>query len=104
MRQKQTTITTESPSLLGRLSIILVLLFIAIQLYVLSTVGTQGEKVSTLRDAQAEIKIENEILRARISELQSTQEIRKTANEHLQMRPAQVVYVDAGEFYVAAQQ
>ncbi|KXK27410.1 MAG: Cell division protein FtsL [candidate division WS6 bacterium OLB20] len=96
--------TTESPSLLKKLSVVLVLMFIAIQLYVLSTVGTQGERVSELRDRQAEVKIENEILRARISELQSTTEIRKTANEHLQMQPAQVVYVDASEFYVAAQQ
>ncbi|KXK08693.1 MAG: hypothetical protein QY330_00545 [Candidatus Dojkabacteria bacterium] len=94
---------SKSGSLATRLIFTLVALFIIIQLYVLSSVGTQGEKVKYLRDMQAQVKIENEILRASIANLQSSQEISKTASEHLRMQPAQVVYIDLGQYNISAQ-
>jgi regulator of replication initiation timing len=90
-------------SLLPTLAVLLIMSFFVVQLIVLTSIGTQGEKVKTIRDSQTELKIENEILRARIYEMQSTQEIRKTANEELQMKPVDVQYLDLDQLQITAQ-
>lgn len=90
-------------SKLGFAVVVVSLVFIALQLYVLSSVGTQGERVSDIRDKQAQIKIDNEIKRARIMELQSNQAVAGTV-ENLQMQPTKVNYINPDLVNVAAQQ
>jgi hypothetical protein len=45
--------------------------FVIMQLYLLTNVGTKGQELSDIRNQQNEIKIENEILKAKILELRS---------------------------------
>lgn len=82
--------------------ILLIVSFVVMQLYTLSSIGTQGEKVSFLRSRQANVKVENEILRAKIRELQSTDNIIDTATDRLQMNSADVTYL-AKDNLLAAQ-
>ncbi|MEI7579674.1 MAG: hypothetical protein WCJ58_06635 [bacterium] len=71
----------------------ILIIFIVFQLYVLTTVGTQGEKVSALRLQQSELKIENEIKRAQIMQLQSSNLIQETVSS-LKMSQVSVEYID----------
>ena len=90
-------------SKLGIAVVIVTLVFVSLQLYVLSSVGTQGARVSDIRDRQAQIKIDNEIKRAKVMELQSNQAVAATV-ENLQMQPTKVNYINPDLVNVAAQQ
>jgi cell division protein FtsI/penicillin-binding protein 2 len=81
----------------------LIIGFIAIQLYVLTVVGPQGEKLSDIRKQQSEIKIQNEIARAKILDLQSNPQILHTISEKLQLEPAKLTFLDPNQPPVAAQ-
>lgn len=73
--------------------VILIVLFIGLQLYVLTNVGTEGEKVSQIKQEQTRLRIENEIKQAEILKLQSRKEI-LTSIENLDMKETEVIMID----------
>jgi hypothetical protein len=89
--------------LLIKLLVFMIVGFIAIQLYVLTSVGTQGEKLSQVRQQQSEVKIQNEIIKARILELQSNPRIQETVTQKLQLNPAEVIYLEPEPDLISAQ-
>jgi len=68
VKKKKTNLFTIIP-------LILVGAFFAFQLIVLSNVGDKGEKITTLKRQQETLKVENEIYRAKIMELQTSQSV-----------------------------
>lgn len=93
----------QKGSFLIRILIGLVTTFVVMQLYILTSIGTQGERVSAVRTQQSDLKIENEIKRARILELQSNDAIKNTV-QNLQMYPVKVEYIDVNYLDISAQQ
>lgn len=102
-KPKQIVTKTAKSSLLVKLSVFLIIVFMAMQLHILTSVGTQGQKVSELRRLQAEVKLQNEIKRARVQELQASSEIKETATTRLQMEPAAVIIIDDSLLQATAQ-
>ncbi|MCA9383176.1 hypothetical protein KC909_02315 [Candidatus Dojkabacteria bacterium] len=100
---KNTQTTSKKGSRLVPILFGLLIIFVVLQLYILTSVGTQGERVSQVRNEQAEIKIENEITRAKILELQSNGAVAETV-ENLQMNPATVKYIDINYQNISAQE
>lgn len=74
-------------------SVALIIVFFGLQLFVLNTVGAQGERVNQVRDEQNRLRIENEIKQAEILKLQSRKEI-LTSIENLDMKESEVVMID----------
>jgi len=73
----------------------LIVLFIGMQLFILTRVGTQGERVNQVKQEQTRLRIENEIIQARILNLQSRKEILSSI-DNLNMKEAEVVLVNKG--------
>ncbi len=71
----------------------LIVLFIGMQLYVLTKVGTQGEKVNQIKQEQTRLRIENEIKQAEVLKLQSRSEILSSI-ENLDLKEAEVVLIN----------
>ena len=72
----------------------LIVLFIGLQLFVLTRIGSQGERVNQVKIEQNRLKIENEIKQAEVLKLQSRKEI-LTSIENLDMRESEVVMIDS---------
>src|SRR3972149_5435288 len=72
----------------------LIVLFIALQLYTLSSVGTKGEQVSYLKRKQSEVKIENEIRKAQILELQSNQAVLTGLVDKIPLQEKNIISID----------
>ena len=64
------------------LVLFLAAVFVTMQLYILSNLGTKGEELSLIKNSQNTIKIENEILRARVLALKSNQAVLDGLNNH----------------------
>lgn len=71
----------------------LVVLFIGMQLFVLTRVGTQGERVNQIKQEQTRLRIENEIKQAEVLKLQSRKEILSSI-DNLDMKEAEVVLIN----------
>lgn len=92
----------KNNKLLFSILTIMLILFVALQLYTLSNIGTKGEQVSNLKKREAEIKIENEIKRAHILELQSNQAVLNGLNEKINLVPKNIISIDSSETSVSA--
>lgn len=83
--------------------IILVTGFVVIQLYLLTNVGTKGEELSKIRSEQNSIKVENEILKAKVLELRSNQEVLSELDTRSDVVAKKISVIDPEEFNIAAQ-
>lgn len=68
--------------------------FFVFQLFVLSNVGDKGEKITALKRKQSELKIENEIYRAKIMELQTSQAVVVPLTEVVKVETKNVNVID----------
>ena len=84
----------KNKRLLAGIFIFLVILFVVLQLYTLSSVGTKGEKVSELKRKQSEVKIENEIKRAKILELQSNMSVLNNLTTKITLEEKNIISID----------
>jgi len=78
------------------IKIFLFLLFvvIAMQLYILSSIGTKGEELSYIKNTQSNIKIENEILKARVMALKSNQAVLEGLDDHVEVITKPINFLD----------
>ena len=84
----------KNKRMLAGIFIFLVILFVVLQLYTLSSVGTKGEKVSELKRKQSEVKIENEIKRAKILELQSNMSVLNNLTTKITLEEKNIISID----------
>ncbi len=84
MNRTNTEKKSYKMSLLIVLGIILVAAMI-LQLAFLSVFGTRGKEVAEIRRKQKEVILENELLEAEISKMQSLVRIKKVASDELGM-------------------
>ena len=82
----------------------LVLLFIIIQLFMLTNVGTKGKELSDIRNKQNELKIENEILKAKIMELRSNKLVLEGLSTDDKLKQIEPRMLDPNEFNISAMQ
>jgi hypothetical protein len=94
---------SNNTGFLLKILVTLIIVFVTIQLYVLTTVGTQGQQVSYLRDKQTQLKLDNEIKKAKILELQTGTAIADTI-ESLQMKTTTVRYIRVDELQIVSQE
>lgn len=81
----------------------LVAVFVVLSLYLLTNVGTKGEELSYVRNQQKAIKVENEILKAKVLELRSNQEVLAGLESRAKVETKKIAVIDPIEFNVAAQ-
>lgn len=81
---------------------VLLIVFVVLQLYILTAVGAKGEALNTIRQQQSQLKIENDIKKAQILKIKSSPYIAQTI-ESLQMQQVRVNYIDSELVQIAAQ-
>lgn len=86
----------KSTSWLTIIPLMLVASFFAFQLFVLSNVGDKGEKITALKREQTSLKIENEIIRAKIMELQTSQSVVEPLTSMVKVERKNVNVIELG--------
>lgn len=78
-------------------------LLITVQLYFLSDVGTKGEELNNIRLRQSELKVENEMLKAKILELRSNKVVLEDLNNRSTVSEKKVDVIDPEILDIKAQ-
>jgi len=65
--------------------LILISVFVVLQLYILSSLGTKGQELSDIKTSQSTIKVENEILKAKVLALKSNQAVLEGLNNNVKV-------------------
>src|SRR5689334_1042230 len=78
-------------------------IFVVLQLYVLTTVGPQGEHLTYLRNKEEEIKIATEVKTASILKLQSNQAVMEAIADRVQLEPKKVTMINPDQFNISAE-
>ena len=86
----------KKPNWLTIIPLSLLAVFVAFQLFVLSNVGDKGEKITALKRMQSNLQIENEIYRAKIMELQTSQSVVVPLSEMVKVEKKSVNIIDIG--------
>ena len=66
------------------------------QLFVLTNVGDKGEKITVLKRQQTELKIANDIVKAKIMELQTNQAVVGPLADKIQVEKKTINVIDIG--------
>ena len=74
----------------------LISFFFVFQLYVLTNVGDNGQKITQLKNKQSELKIQNEILKAKILDLQTDQAVVLPLTEKVKVEKKAINVIDIG--------
>ena len=82
---------------------ILVFIFAGLQLYILSNVGTKGQELSNIKSSQSAIKIENEILKAKVLALKSNQAVLDGLSNHVNVEVKAINFLSPDLNNIAAQ-
>lgn len=77
--------------------LVMLLLFMAVEFVILSTVGTMGPDISNVRSQTEKLKLDNEIKQATIRQLQTSEEVSTSVEYDLEMSPRTVDNVQAIE-------
>lgn len=85
-----------------RYIIALIVVFIVIQLFLLTNVGTKGKQLSEIRTRQNELKIENEILKAKIMELRSNKLVLEGLSTDVKLKQLEPKLLDPDELKISA--
>ena len=88
--------TKKATNWLVIIPLMLVGLFFAFQLFVLSSVGDKGQKITALKQQQSNLKIENEIIRAKIMQLQTSQAVVAPLTAMVKVEKKDVNVIDIG--------
>ncbi len=81
---------------------LLTVIFVSAQLFILSTVGTNGQQLSDIRGQQNELKVENEILKAQILELRSNKVVLEGLSEDKTLQQKNIVFLNPDELNISA--
>lgn len=86
-----------------RIFLFLLFVVIALQLYILSNIGTKGEELSLIKNSQSTIKIENEILKAKVMALKSNQSVLDGLGDHVEVITKPINFLDPANSNISAQ-
>lgn len=81
--------------------ILLVIVFFVVQFYMTSKIGTSNAAIEQIRNEKNALRLENEILSAKVDEAKSLSNISKTAEE-LKLEPKNVQEIPAASGNVAS--
>lgn len=81
---------------------VLLVVFIIAQFIVLDLAGIHGPQITQLRQEQNELKVSNELKRARINELNTSEDIKNYASKDLGLVPTSVTTIKVTEDDVTA--
>lgn len=76
-------------------AVMVVVTFMIMEFVILSTVGTIGPKVSSVRKEREQIKLENEIKLAKIRELQTSERVVESVDKDLGMQQQEIKTLQA---------
>ena len=86
-----------------KIFIILLLTGVVMQLYILSSIGTKGEDLSVIKNSQSIIRVENEILKAKVMALKSNQAVLDGLNNHIEVVTKPINFLDPQTAKISAQ-
>ena len=81
---------------------LLLIVAVSSQLFILSTVGTNGQQLSDIRSQQNQLKVENEILKAQILELRSNKVVLEGLSEDKNLQQKNIVFLNPDELNISA--
>jgi hypothetical protein len=82
---------------------VLLTVYVSLQLFLLTSVGSKGQDLANIRNQQGQIKVENEILKAKILELKSNQVVISGLEGKVKIEPKNIAIIKPEEFNIAAQ-
>jgi len=87
------------------LKILAILIFsgVVIQLNIISSVGTKGEDLSKIKNSQNVIRVENEILKAKVMALKSNQAVLDGLNNRVEVVTKPINFLDPQIAQISAQ-
>jgi hypothetical protein len=83
--------------------VVLIVISITLQLYLLTNVGTKGEELNNILNEQTQIKVQNEILKAKIMQLRSNQMVLDGLAQDPNIVAKQLILINPDELNIAAQ-
>ena len=99
----QSNLLNPKNNLFLKISVILLLTGVVLQLYFLSSIGTKGEELSTIKNSQSIIRVENEILKAKVMALKSNQAVLDGLNNHIEVVTKPINFLDPQTAQISAQ-
>lgn len=72
----------------------IVIIALLVNLGLLTYLGPKGEELSRIRNAQEEQKLQNDLMRAELENMKVSSLIENKAQNDLQMRKADVIFID----------
>jgi Tfp pilus assembly protein PilO len=100
---EQSNIQDPKHNLFFKVLFILILSLVVIQLAILSDVGTKGERLGQIKNSQSLIKVENEILKAKVMALKSNQAVLDGLNNHVDVITKPINFIDPEVAKISAQ-
>lgn len=82
---------------------LLLLVFVSMQLYLLTNEGTKGEELNSIRVEQNQIQVENEMLKAKVMQLRSNQMVLTGLEQRAVVEQKSLTVIDPEKFNIAAQ-
>jgi len=101
MRQSNTPKTKHS--LFLKIFIILISCAVIVQLSFSSTIGTKSEDLSIIKNSQNMIRVENEILKAKVMALKSNTAVLDGLNNHVEVVTKPINFLDPQTVQISAQ-
>jgi hypothetical protein len=83
--------------------VVLISCGVVIQLYIMSSIGTKGEELSLIKNSQNTIRVENEILKAKVMALKSNQAVLDGLNNHVEVIIKPINFLDPEVAQISAQ-
>ncbi len=73
----------------------LVVVMLGVQSVILATIGTAGPEISRTREETKQTQVDNEVLKAKIRELQTSAQVTDTIENELGMRQADLIRLES---------
>lgn len=81
---------------------LLLIILISAQLFVLTSVGIKGQELSMMRNSQNQLKVENEILKAKILELRSNKVVLEGLSNDNNLQQKNINFLNPDDLSISA--
>jgi hypothetical protein len=101
---EQTNIYTRIQKQISVVLAIVVIVALGANLGLLTILGTKGDELSSIRAAQEEQKLKNDLLRAKIEALKVNSQLEEKARQELDMADSDIIVIEKDNTQVVASQ